>query len=198
MGFTLEIGQKAPDFNLPGTDQESHSFRSELGRNGIIIAFTCNHCPYVIGSEERINQIHQDYSGRGIPLVAINSNAIEHYPEDDFPSMIQRARDKKFKFAYLRDETQEVAGIYGAIKTPHFFVFNKVGLLVYRGRLDDHPKDSQLATTHELRDALEELLEGRPITHSITEPIGCTIKWKGKEKHFIPQDVCDVIPVTKN
>jgi len=194
MGFTIEIGQAAPDFNLKGMDGDMHSLSKVSGTNGTIVAFTCNHCPYVIGSEDRIKQLNADYSPKGINLICINSNETENYPEDDYEHMIKRANDLEFKFPYLRDETQEIAIAYGAIKTPHFFLLDKNGIVVYTGRMDDNPRNPGQETTHELRDALDQLLNGDLIKNSTTDPIGCTVKWWGRDSHYMPGDVCDLVP----
>src|SRR5438552_13386865 len=107
MPFTLSIGQPAPDFNLPGVDGKDYSLASFKGAKLLVVVFSCNHCPYVIGSEDRMNQFYADYSSRGVAMVAINSNETETHPADSFGHMQQRAQEKGFKFAYVRDETQE-------------------------------------------------------------------------------------------
>jgi len=127
-----------------------------------------------------------------VAYVAINSNDVNAYANDDFPHMVERAKTLGFTWPYLHDESQKTAIAYGAIKTPHFFVFDRDRLLRYVGRMDNSPRDASLAKTHELADAVEDLLAGRPVTMPRTDAIGCTVKWRGKDKHFIPVEACDL------
>lgn len=194
MAFTIDVDKPAPDFDLPGTDGNHYMLSSFSEYPILVIAFTCNHCPYVIGSEDRIIRFVRDYQGRGVGFVAINSNETDNHPEDDFDHMVARAREKAYNFPYLRDEKQDAAKAFGAIKTPHFFVLDRERIVRYTGRMDDHPKDETQATTHELRDAVEDMLAGRPVATPVTDAVGCTIKWWGKDRKFIPNDVCDLLP----
>ena len=191
MAFTIEPGMKAPDFALKGVDGNIHSFKDFNQFPVLVIMFTCNHCPYVIGSEERMIEFHNDYIGKGVALVGINSNDSKAYPDDSFDNMVLRVKEKGFTWPYLIDETQEVAQHYGAIKTPHFFVIDKDRVIRYTGRIDDNPRNQGKETTHELRDAVDAVLTDRQVKVMITDPIGCTIKWKGKDSHWIPADICD-------
>lgn len=193
MSFTITPGAKAPDFKLPGADGNDYSLGSFAEARVLVVAFTCNHCPYVVGCEDRLKAFVEKYRPRGVAFVAINSNETENHPEDSFDHMVTRAREQDFNFPYLRDEDQEVAKSYGAIKTPHFFVADEKRVIRYTGRMDDNPKDVAAVTTHELEDAVEDLLAGRPVALPVTEPIGCTVKWRGKHRKFIPNDVCDLI-----
>jgi len=193
MAFTIEVGQPAPDFKLPGVDGKTWTLSDFADANLVVVAFTCNHCPYVIGSEERIMLMQQDYRGKGLRLLAINSNETENHPEDSFDKMVKRAQDRGFCFPYLRDDDQSVAKAYGAIKTPQFFLLDKERIVRYTGRLDDQPRDASLASTSDLRAAIEDLLASRPVRLPVTEPMGCTIKWWGKDRKFIPGDVCDLL-----
>jgi hypothetical protein len=126
-------------------------------------------------------------------MVAINSNETENHPTDSFEHMVQRANEKKFPFTYLRDATQDVALAYGALRTPHFYVFDHDRLLRYTGRMDDNPKNAALSTTHELRDAVDALLAGREPAVPVTNPIGCNVKWAGRPEKWMPPDACDLI-----
>jgi peroxiredoxin len=193
MSFTLQIGEQAPDFDLPGVDGKRRSLREFSDAKMLIVVFSCNHCPYVMGSEDRMIKLYADYKPKGVAMVAINSNEAENHPTDSFEHMIERARDKKFAFPYVRDESQEVALAYGALRTPHYFVFDKERKLRYTGRMDDNPRQPGKETTHELRDALDALLEGREPAVPATNPIGCNVKWKGKEEHWMPPDACDLV-----
>lgn len=193
MSFTLSPGTPAPDFSLPGTDGKVHYLADFQSSPVVVVGFTCNHCPYVVGSEDRIIELARIYQPRGVAFVLISSNDAENYPEDNFEKMVQRATDKGFPFPYLYDESQQIAANYGAIKTPQFFVLDSDRIIRYLGRMDDNPKDAAAATTGELRDAIEDLLNGRAVAVPQTDPIGCTIKWRGKGHKFIPADKCDVI-----
>lgn len=193
MAFTLQSGQPAVDFDLPGVDGKRYSLASFAGARLLIIAFTCNHCPYVIGSEDRMIAFHNRYATRGLAMVCINANETEGHPTDSFEHMIERARAKGFPFPYVRDETQEIALKYGALRTPHFYLFDEKRLLRYTGRMDDNPRTPGAQTTHELADAVEDLLAGRPVGVPLTNPIGCNVKWKGQERHWMPPDACDLV-----
>ena len=193
MSFTLELGASAPDFNLPGVDGKNHSLDSYKSSPILVIAFSCNHCPYVIGSEDRIKAFDADYTPRGVRLVAINSNETVGHPADSFDHMVTDAKAKGFQFPYLRDDDQSVALAYGALRTPHFYVFDTDRILRYTGRMDDSPRHPGKETTHELRDAVDDLLAGRPVKVPLTNPIGCNVKWSGKERHWMPADACDLV-----
>jgi peroxiredoxin len=193
MAFTLQIGQQAPDFNLPGVDGKKYTLASFKNSPYLVIVFSCNHCPYVIGSEDRMIKFFKDYSGRGVAMVAINSNETENHPMDSFEHMVSRAKEKKFPWVYLRDESQDIALKYGALRTPHFYVFDAQRKLRFTGRMDDNPKNEALAKTHELRDAMEAILAGKePAIKQIT-PIGCNVKWKGQDHHWMPPEACDLV-----
>jgi len=193
MAFTVPLGGPAPEFNLPGTDGKNHSLAEFKDARVLVVAFSCNHCPYVIGSEDRMIKLASDYAPRGVRFVAINSNETDNHPTDSFEHMKQRAAEKHFPFPYLRDEDQSVARAYGALRTPHFYVFDADGKLRYTGRMDNHPKDATLATTHELRDAIDALLKGQTPPVEVTNPIGCNVKWKGKPEKWMPPEACDLV-----
>lgn len=193
MAFTLEIGQKAPDFSLPGVDGKTYSLDSFADAKVLVVVFSCNHCPFVVGSEDRMNDFYRDYRDKGVAMVAINSNETENHPTDSFEHMVQRAADKGFEFPYVRDESQEVALAYGALRTPHWYVFDSDGRLRYTGRMDDNPREPGKETTHELRDAVEAILTGKTPEVEVTNPIGCNVKWKDREEHWMPADACDLV-----
>jgi peroxiredoxin len=193
MGFTLGIGASAPDFQLPGVDGKNYSLADFKAAKLLVVVFTCNHCPYVIGSDERFAKIHADYAGKNIAFVGINSNELTHHPDDDLPHMKERAKNLNFKWPYLRDESQEVARAYGALRTPHFYVFDAARKLRYTGRMDDNPRNPGKETTRELRDALDALLKGEQPRVPLTNPIGCNVKWKNQDAHWMPADACDLV-----
>jgi peroxiredoxin len=193
MSFTLQIGERAPAFHLPATDGQNYRLEDFAADPVLVIFFTCNHCPYVTGSDEDTRRIAEKYGKRGVRFVGINSNSPTTYREDDFPHMVERMRAERFPWIYLHDATQEIAQAYGALRTPHFYVFNRERRLVYTGRSIDNPRRAERATTHELEQALDELSGGRPITVPVTNPIGCNVKWEGREPHWMPAEACDLV-----
>ena len=194
MGFTIAPGTPAPPFALPGVDGRTWSLEDFADAPVLVIVFTCNHCPYVVGSEARMIAFHRDYAPRGVAMVGINANDAVRFPEDGFDEMAKRAERLGFTWPYLRDETQDVAKSYGAIKTPHYFVLDADRIVRYTGRMDDNPRHPGQESTHELRDAVDDLLAGRPVATPVTEPVGCTVKWDGRDPHWIPADICDFTP----
>ena len=193
MPFTLQLGQTAPDFSLPGVDGKTYSLASFKDAKLLVIVFSCNHCPYVVGSEDRMNKFYADYAPRGVAMAAINSNESDNHPTDSFEHMKTRAAEKGFKFAYIRDESQQTALDYGALRTPHWYVFDEHRKLRYTGRMDDNPRTPGAEKTRELRDAVDALLAGRKPELELTNPIGCNVKWKGKERHWMPAEACDLV-----
>ena len=193
MAYTLSIGENAPDFDLVGTDVDYYSLDSFKEYENLVIFFTCNHCPYVTGSDEVTRITVEKFQGSRFKFIAINSNSKNTYEEDSFENMVKRIDDYKFPWLYLYDETQKVAKDYGALKTPHFFIFDKERKLVYTGRGVDSPKDSSNIKINDLERVLEELKEHKEISVPVTNPIGCNIKWEGKEAHWMPAEACDLI-----
>src|SRR5690242_11692935 len=193
MAFTLSLQAQAPDFDLPGVDGQRYSLASFADAKVLVIVFSCNHCPYVIGSEDRMIRFYNDFAKRGVAMIAINSNESKDHPDDSFEKMVERAELKRFPFPYVRDEDQSVALKYGALRTPHFYVFDENRKLRYTGRMDDNPRNAALARTQELRDAVEAVLAGRTPPVPMTNPIGCNVKWKGQERHWMPPEACDLV-----
>jgi peroxiredoxin len=192
MSFTLQIGDSAPSFTLPATDGSTYSLE-DFNDAVLVIFFTCNHCPYVIGSDENTRAVAEQFAERGVRFVAINSNSKHTYAEDSFEHMVERMDEYKFPWNYLYDESQQVALAYGALRTPHFYVFDENRKLVYTGRAIDHPRNWKESSTHELVDALEAFLAGNPIAVPVTNPVGCNVKWEGKDAHWMPADACDLV-----
>jgi len=174
----MKLGEQAADFSLKGVDGKTHSLEDFAGAKALVVVFSCNHCPYVMAYEDRMIALQRDYAGKGVRLVAINSNDADNYPEDAFDRMVERSSKKAYNFPYLRDETQEVAKAYGATHTPHLFVFDARGKLAYTGKIDDNWEDAGAVKSPFLREALDELVAGRPPKLAETHAIGCTIKWK--------------------
>ncbi len=193
MAFTLEIGSKAKDFNLAATDGNIYSLNSFKDSKFLVVFFTCNHCPYVIGSDEITRKTINRFIPFGVEFVGINSNSKNTYPEDDFPHMVTRMKENSFPWKYLYDESQEIALAFGALRTPHFFVFDEERKLVYTGRGVDSPRDTSKMTVNDLERVLEELISGKEISIQVTNPIGCNVKWDGKDKHWMPADACDLV-----
>ncbi len=193
MAFTLEIGAKAPDFSLPATDGKTYKLSDFKDAKTLVIFFTCNHCPYVKGSDEVTRQTAEKYIKQGVKFVGINSNSENTHPEDSFELMVERMKANKFPWVYLRDKTQKVALAYGALKTPHFYVFDSNRKLIYTGRGVDNPKDTAKMTVNDLDKALEEHLAGKPVTVKLTNPLGCNVKWEGQDQHWMPPEACDLV-----
>jgi peroxiredoxin len=193
MAFTLQPGQKAIDFKLPATDGKEYGLSDFDRFKYLVIFFTCNHCPYVLGSDEITRQTAEKFSKRGVGFAGINSNSENTYPEDSFPNMVERMKKNKFPWVYLYDQPQEVAKAYGALRTPHFYIFDENRILVYTGRGVDNPRDTSKMTVNNLDLALGELTTGKPISVPVTNPIGCNIKWDGRDAHWMPPDACDLV-----
>jgi peroxiredoxin len=174
----MKIGDPAPAFSLPGIDGRTHSLDGLADKPVLVVVFSCNHCPYVQAYEDRLVAIQRDYGGRGVQLIAINSNDDVNYPEDSFEQMVARAKARGFNFLYLRDNSQATARAYGATHTPQLFVFDQDRKLRYTGKIDDNWQNPGAVTRHYLRDVIEALLAGRAPAEAQTHAIGCTIKWK--------------------
>ncbi len=193
MSYTLQIGSQAPDFKLKGTDTKVHQLSDFSKAELLVIFFTCNHCPYVLGSDEVTRKTVLEFQPKGVQFVAINSNSPNTYQEDSYENMVLRMNEQQFPWLYLHDSTQEIALAYGALKTPHFFVFDSQRKLVYTGRAVDQPRDASKISVNDLDRALNELLEGKSVSVPVTNPIGCNIKWDGKERHWMPAEACDLV-----
>lgn len=192
MSFTLQIGESAPGFSLPATNGKTYAL-ADFKEPVLVIFFTCNHCPYVIGSDEKTRAIAENYLERGVRFVAINSNSKNTYEEDSFEHMVERMAEQKFPWLYLHDAAQETARAYGALRTPHFFVFDESRKLVYTGRAIDNPRNWEESTTHELEDALDAVLSDHIVDEQVTNPIGCNVKWDGQPAKWMPPEACDLV-----
>ena len=192
MAFTLALGATAPDFSLPATDGKTYAL-SDFSANFLVISFTCNHCPYVTGSDEVTRQTADKYADKGVSFIAINSNSANTYAEDSFDHMVSRMQEHKFPWVYLHDASQDIARTYGALRTPHYFIFNKNRELVYTGRGIDSPRNSAHMTVNDLDRTLSELTSGQEVSIPVTNPIGCNVKWDGQDAHWMPGDACDLV-----
>jgi len=193
MAFTLQIGDSAPDFKLPGTDGTTYQLSDFSQSPVLVVFFTCNHCPYVIGSDEATRATADRFISQGVQFVGINSNSKNTYVEDDYDSMVARMAEHKFPWTYLHDESQAIAKAYGALRTPHFYVFDEDRRLVYTGRGVDTPRDATQLTINDLDRTLTEHLAGERISIPTTNPIGCNVKWDGKDPHWMPVEACDLV-----
>ena len=193
MAFTLQIGEKAPDFELPATDGKTYRLADFDEADTLVIFFTCNHCPYVTNSDEVTRQTAEQFIPQGVKFIGINSNSVNTYPEDSFEHMVERMKTHKFPWLYLHDESQIASLAYGAMRTPHFYVFDRERKLIYTGRAVDSPKDTSRITVNDLERALSEHLAGRPLSVPLTNPIGCNVKWDGEDAHWMPADACDLV-----
>lgn len=193
MSFTLEIGAQAVNFDLPATDGKSYSLKDFEQARFLVIFFTCNHCPYVVGSDELTRAAAEKFKKDGVRFVGINSNSENTYQEDDFDHMVQRMNRNRFPWVYLRDESQQIALAYGALRTPHFFIFDQDRRLVYTGRGVDYPRDASQVKVNDLERTLYELTAGKMATVPMTNPIGCNVKWEGKDRHWMPPEACDLV-----
>lgn len=172
----LPLGADAPDFRLAGVDGKVRDLASFSDKKLLVVIFSCNHCPYVMDYEDRMISIQRDFESKGVQLVAINSNDERAYPEDSLAKMVIRAKEKGFNFPYLRDQEQTTVERYGAVCTPHVFVFDNQRKLRYRGRIDDS-RDPLKVKSHDLRNALDDMIAGLSVRVPDTRPFGCSIKW---------------------
>ena len=193
MAFTLGLGAKAPTFNLPATDGRSYSLEDFADAEVLVVFFTCNHCPAVRGSDEGTRATVEKFAPKGVRFVAINANTLKDHPDDSFEHMVTRMKENHFPWVYLRDEAQDVALAYGALRTPHFYVFNKDRKLVYTGRGVDNPYKAEEVAIRDLENALSELIAGKEISVPVTNPIGCNVKWANQDAHWMPADACDLV-----
>lgn len=175
-------GDSATDFNLKNLTGKTVSLSQYDDAKGFIVVFTCNTCPVVKKYEQRIIDLHEKFSGKGYPVVAINSNDPQVSPGDSHEEMQKLAREKGYKFEYLFDETQQIAKQYGATNTPHVYVLSKQddGSLrtEYVGAIDNNADDASQADKHYVRDAVNALLKGNEVPQASTKAVGCGIKWK--------------------
>ena len=177
----LSVGDKAVDFSLKNVDGKMISLADYKKEKGIVLVFTCNHCPYSVAYEDRIVALHNAYQKSGFPVLAINSNDPEVVPEDSYENMQVRAKEKGFPFRYIYDATQDIAKSYGATKTPHVYLLkkNKKGFVVsYVGAIDDNSQNADAVTEKYVEEAITAIQNGQKPEHETTKAIGCTIKWK--------------------
>jgi peroxiredoxin len=173
------LGTRAPDFRLPATDGKRYALADVAGAKGTVIAFICNHCPYVKAVVDRLAQDAATLKAQGVGFAAICSNDARSHPEDSFPNMKRFAETHKFAFPYLHDEDQSVARAYGALCTPDFFGLDAGGKLRYRGRLDEgRTSPPPKGARRELVEAMRAVAETGKAPAQQNASVGCSIKWK--------------------
>jgi len=193
MSFTLELGATAPDFSVTGTDGKNYSLADFESASTLVVFFTCNHCPFVVGSDEVTRATAEKFQDKGVAFIGINSNSEKTNPTDDFDHMVSRMKEHNFPWIYARDGSQEAAQAYGALRTPHFYVFDADRKLAYCGRGVDQPRDTSKIQVNDLEKALAEITAGQSVSVSLTNPIGCNVKWLDQDAHWMPADACDLL-----
>ena len=174
----LKKGEKVHGFSLKGIDGKKYSLEQFKGKKAVLVIFMCNHCPYVKHKIDAITFLDREFRDKGLVVIGINSNDAKNYPDDSFDNMKKFANERNIEFPYLVDETQEVAKNYGASCTPDPFLLNHELKLAYHGRFDDATHPGTIAKTNEMKQAIEHLLAGKPVTIEEKPSIGCSIKWK--------------------
>lgn len=176
----VPLGTKAPSFELPDTITDQLMDLNDLKSDkATVIMFICNHCPYVKHVKEELVNISDKYSSLGISFIAISSNDVEQYPEDSPEKMKEDAQTYGYHFPYLFDESQSIARAYDAACTPDFYVFDKNMELAYRGQLDEsRPGNEKPLNGKDLREALDSIVAGNPVSQDQIPSVGCNIKWK--------------------
>ena len=172
------IGSVLPSFSLKNVDGRMLGDAYLRGAPASLVVFSCNHCPYVKGSEQMLIETVKKYSGKGLRSVAICSNDAIAYPDDSFEKMKDKAKAQSLPYPYLHDETQNVARAFDAACTPEAYLFNDKGFLVYHGAINNSPKDPSAASINHLEAALEQLFSSKKIEPTFVHPLGCSIKWR--------------------
>ena len=182
----LPLGTMAPDFRLPDANGRIVALPDFAGAPALLVAFICNHCPYVKHIRHELADLAEEYQERGVAIVGINSNDAANHPEDTPAKMADEVKNIGYTFPYLYDATQSVAKAYRAACTPDIYLFDQQRRLVYRGQFDDsRPGNGIPATGKDLREALDAVLSGKPVSPNQKPGIGCNIKWKpGNEPEY--------------
>ena len=178
----ITLGTQAPDFSLVNIDDKFVS-RSDFTGKPLLVAFICNHCPFVVHIRKALQEFAAEYQTKGLAIVGISSNDVVAYPQDGPDKMKDEARTAGYTFPYLLDETQDIARAYHAACTPDFFLFDRNHSLAYRGQFDSSRPGNGLAVTgKDLRAAVDAVLAGKPVSDEQRPSIGCNIKWKAGEE----------------
>ena len=175
----IKLGTPAPGFALPDAAGKVHRLEDFAGKPALLVAFICNHCPFVKHIRREFAAFARDYAPKGLAVVAINSNDEKEYPEDSLAKMGEEAKTQGYIFPYVQDKTQDVAKAYMAACTPDFFLFDSKRKLFYHGRFDaSSPGNNQPVTGADLRAAVDRLLKGETPPPKQILSIGCSIKWR--------------------
>ncbi len=173
------VGSYAPDFELPGIDDQVHHLSRYLEtQRAVGVIFMCNHCPYVRSYLDRLKQIQTEFQEQSFTLIGINANDANQYPEDSFENMKTFAASRELNFPYLWDSTQDVAHSFSAQMTPEVFLIDNEGIVQYNGAIDDHPQSPESVQVQYLREAVANLLKGEAVPQTSTQTIGCSLKWR--------------------
>ena len=175
--MSTALGAEAPQFDLPGVDGQNHSLDSYADSDVLVLVQSCNHCPYVLAWEDRLNAIQREYADRGVAIVAFCSNDATTHPGDSFANMVEHAREKDYAIDYLHDEDQSLARALGSERTPEVFVYDRERRLRYHGAIDDNRDETGVSHQY-LRDALDALLADDEPAVAETPAVGCTVKWR--------------------
>ncbi len=174
----MKLGEQVPDFELPGVDGRTYCLADFADAKVLVVAQLCNHCPYVVGYQQRLNDLARRLAPAGVAVVGVNSNDASHYPSDSFQAMRIRAAEVQMPFPYLHDETQSFAKALGAQRTPELFVFDGTRRLAYHGALDDNLEEPEQVEHAYLADAIAAVLAGGAPDPAETRALGCTVKWR--------------------
>ena len=176
---SLALGAKAPsaDVKMKGVDGKEVAIKDVMGSKGTLVVFTCNACPYAKGWESRIVDLGNSYAGKGIGMIAINSNDPKVVADDGYDEMVSRAKERGMKYPYVVDATSQVAKAFGAARTPEVFLFDAKGTLVYHGAVDDNVESAEKVSKTYLKDALDSVVAGKEVSVKETKAVGCGIKW---------------------
>ncbi len=179
----LALGSALPmgDVAMKNVDGSDVTLAASAGKKGTLVLFLCNHCPWVKLWQPRIAAVGNAALKQGVGVVAVNGNDPADYPEDEFPVMVQRAKEVGYRFPYVVDATSDVARAFGATKTPEAFLFDASGRLVYHGAIDDNAKDAKQVKSRWLADAISAVAAGKPVKVAESKALGCTIKFREKK-----------------
>ncbi len=180
LGLALGIGDRAPaaDVKMKNVDGRELTIKEAAGAKGTLVIFSCNHCPWVKAWEQRLVELGNAYPAKGIGVIVVNPNDPAAYPGDSFEAMVERAKEKGYRFPYVMDATSGVGRAFGATRTPEAFLFDAAGVLVYHGAIDDNAEDAAKVTKRYLRDALDAVTAGSKPAVAETKALGCSIKFR--------------------
>jgi len=183
--FAVKPGESLPEavaqVKMRNVDGKELSLREAFGPKGLLVIFSCNHCPWVKAWQGRMVALGNEYLGKGVGVVAVNANDPAAYPEDDFDHMVAQAKEHGYRFPYVVDATSRLARAFGATRTPEVFLFDASGKLVYHGAIDDNAEKPEEVKQRFLADALAALVAGKPIPVAETKALGCSIKFRKAE-----------------